>query len=43
MHDTTSVIVVGAGVVGATTAYELARRGASVTLLDKAPDLGGGC
>lgn len=29
------VIVLGAGVVGVTTAYYLARRGASVTLLDR--------
>lgn len=30
------VVVVGAGIVGAATAFELARRGASVTLLDRA-------
>ncbi|AKU15627.1 hypothetical protein VV02_06790 [Luteipulveratus mongoliensis] len=35
--------MVGAGVVGATTAYELARAGASVALLDAASDVGGGC
>lgn len=43
MQENSAVIVVGAGVVGTTTAYELARRGASVTLLDRAPDIGGGC
>jgi glycine/D-amino acid oxidase-like deaminating enzyme len=30
------VVVVGAGIVGAATAYELARRGVAVTLLDRA-------
>ena len=43
MVDSYDVIVVGAGVVGATTAYELARRGARVAVLDRAPDVGGGC
>ncbi|MEZ5775866.1 MAG: FAD-binding oxidoreductase [Hyphomicrobiaceae bacterium] len=36
MSDTTEVIVVGAGVVGASTAYFLARRGVRVTLIDAA-------
>lgn len=31
------VIVIGAGIAGASTAYELARRGVSVTVLDQAP------
>lgn len=31
------VVVIGAGVMGASTAYHLAQRGASVTVLDKAP------
>ncbi|MDF8265607.1 NAD(P)/FAD-dependent oxidoreductase [Luteipulveratus flavus] len=43
MVDRCDVVVVGAGVVGATTAYELARRGASVTVLEQADDVGGGC
>ena len=30
------VIVVGAGIVGTATAYDLTRRGAAVTLLDRA-------
>lgn len=34
---TPDVIVVGGGIVGVTTALELARRGASVTLLEKGP------
>jgi D-hydroxyproline dehydrogenase subunit beta len=33
---TPDVVVVGAGIVGAATAYELARRGVAVTLLDRA-------
>lgn len=37
------MIVVGAGVVGATTAYELARRGAEVTVVDAGHDVGAGC
>lgn len=37
-----SVIVVGAGVVGVATAYALARRGAKVTLIDRAPEAGRG-
>lgn len=35
--------VIGAGVVGASIARELARRGASVVVLDRAPGVGGGC
>lgn len=37
-----SVIVIGAGVVGVATAYALARRGARVTLLDRATEGGRG-
>lgn len=37
-----SVIVVGAGVVGVATAYALARRGATVTLVDREPQPGRG-
>jgi glycine/D-amino acid oxidase-like deaminating enzyme len=35
------VAVIGAGIVGTATAYELARRGAQVTLLDRGPVSGG--
>lgn len=35
MADTTDVVVVGAGVVGAAIAYELSRRGASVIVLER--------
>jgi len=37
------VVVVGGGAVGAACALELARRGASVTLLERGPELGSGC
>jgi len=40
--DTADVLIVGAGVVGAHLALELAGRGARVTLLDKGP-VGHGC
>ena len=40
MSNSCRVVVVGAGIVGATVAWHLARRGASVTVLD-AGDLGG--
>jgi tRNA 5-methylaminomethyl-2-thiouridine biosynthesis bifunctional protein len=33
-----SVVVVGAGIAGATTAWEVAQRGIAVTLLERAPD-----
>ncbi|WP_421655787.1 FAD-dependent oxidoreductase [Leptothermofonsia sp. ETS-13] len=36
-----SVVVVGGGLAGLACAYELSRRGFSVTLLEKAPQLGG--
>ena len=32
-----SIAVIGAGVTGVTTAYNLARRGCTVTLFDKHP------
>jgi D-hydroxyproline dehydrogenase subunit beta len=38
---TPDVVVVGAGIVGVATAYELARRGVAVTLLDRAGVSGG--
>jgi D-amino-acid dehydrogenase len=37
------VVVLGAGVVGATTAYSLAARGHSVTIIDKAAVAAAGC
>lgn len=37
------VLVVGAGVVGATVAMEAARSGRTVTVVDAAGDVGGGC
>ena len=37
------VVVIGAGAVGASTAYELARRGASVEVLDAGAGPGNGC
>ncbi len=39
----TDLIVVGAGVTGATVAREAARRGLGVVVLEAAPDIGGGC
>jgi D-amino-acid dehydrogenase len=36
------VLVIGGGAVGVTAAYELAREGASVTLIDRGPQLGVG-
>ncbi len=36
-----SVVVVGAGLAGLATAYELSQRGFKVTLLEKSPNLGG--
>ena len=36
MHRPPAVVVVGAGVVGASVAYHLARAGAPVTLIDRA-------
>lgn len=37
------MIIVGAGAIGATTAYELARRGAQVTVLERGSGVGAGC
>jgi D-amino-acid dehydrogenase len=37
------VVVVGGGAVGVTAAYELARRGCAVTLLERGAALGAGC
>lgn len=37
------VVVLGGGVIGVSCALELAREGASVTLLEAGPELGGGC
>lgn len=37
------VVVVGGGVIGVACAYELARAGLDVTLLESAPALGAGC
>ncbi|MEU5942875.1 FAD-dependent oxidoreductase [Micromonospora sp. NPDC047548] len=43
MREKYDVIVVGAGVVGTTVAYELGSSGAHVLLVDAASDIGGGC
>ncbi|RNL82471.1 NAD(P)/FAD-dependent oxidoreductase [Halostreptopolyspora alba] len=37
------VVIIGAGTVGASIAYETARRGASVIVLDEGSDIGNGC
>ena len=37
------VVVVGGGAIGVTAAYELARRGARVTLLERGDELAAGC
>src|SRR6266536_4398474 len=37
------VVIVGGGAIGACCALELARRGASVTLLERGPELASGC
>lgn len=41
LNQTKSVVVVGAGLAGLACAYELSQRGFVVTLLEKAPQLGG--
>lgn len=41
--DVADVIVVGAGAVGGSIAYEIARRGASVLVLDSGPGPASGC
>src|SRR3954463_2412312 len=40
-HDRADVVVVGAGIAGLSVAYELAKAGQSVIVLDRGP-LGGG-
>ena len=40
MHP--DIVILGAGIVGASVAYHLARRGCKVQVLDRAPDFGGG-
>lgn len=40
MHP--DIVVLGAGVIGSSVAYHLARRGCDVLVLDRAPDFGGG-
>ena len=42
MSDDAEALVIGAGVVGVTTAYALARRGISVTIVDRAGEAGRG-
>ena len=37
------MVIVGGGAIGASTALELASRGAAVTLLERGPELGAGC
>ncbi|TVP56067.1 MAG: FAD-dependent oxidoreductase [Nodularia sp. (in: Bacteria)] len=41
LNKNKSVVVVGAGLAGLACAYELSQRGFAVTLLEKAPQLGG--
>jgi carotenoid phi-ring synthase / carotenoid chi-ring synthase len=41
LNENKSVVVVGGGLAGLACAYELSRRGFAVTLLEKAPQLGG--
>ena len=42
MTKTADVIVIGSGIVGNATAYELAKRGKSVLVLEKYPNVGDG-
>ncbi len=42
MTKTADVIVIGSGIVGSATAYELAKRGKSVLVLEKYPNVGDG-
>lgn len=41
LNENKSVVVVGGGLAGLASAYELSRRGFAVTLLEKSPQLGG--
>lgn len=41
LNRPTSVVVVGAGLAGLASAYELSQRGFTVTLLERSPQLGG--
>lgn len=41
--NSADVIIIGAGAVGASIAYELAKRGASVIVIDAGKDIGNGC
>ncbi|MEA5580417.1 FAD-dependent oxidoreductase [Nodularia harveyana UHCC-0300] len=41
LNQNKSVVVVGGGLAGLASAYELSRRGFAVTLLEKSPQLGG--
>ncbi len=43
MAKTWDAIVVGAGVIGATTAYQLAQHGSDVLVLESGRDVGAGC
>ena len=42
MINTADVIVIGSGIVGSATAYELAKRGLRVTVLEKYTNVGDG-
>ena len=42
MTNTADVIVIGSGIVGSATAYELAKRGLRVTVLEKYTNVGDG-
>ena len=42
MNNTADVIVIGSGIVGSSTAYELAKRGLNVIVLEKYPNVGDG-
>lgn len=41
LNNSKQVVVIGGGLAGLASAYELSRRGFTVTLLEKAPQLGG--
>ena len=40
MVDTADAVVIGAGVIGCSVAYELARSGRRVTVVDRGPGAG---